>query len=140
MRLLLRARGPEGCDVTMAVVEFDVAELLSLMDSCPKIDGFLSMRVVDYARWHEDSDEDVIDVLDNDPLVEFEHVELVQVVRADAEALVVDRDCVHWTGIVEHTDWRVSTDALTRKYLLSFKDAIQRLKEAIDVQGPGQPG
>lgn len=136
MRLLLRARGPEGCDVEMAVVEFDAAELLSLMDGCPKIDGFLSMRVVDYARWYEDNDLDVLDVLDDEPLVEFEYVELVRGMPVEAEALVVNRNCVHWTGIVKHTDWRVSTDALTREYLLSFKDAIQRLKEAIDA-APG---
>lgn len=134
MQVLVRAYSTsEYPHASAAVVEFDPNHILGLMDNWPECDP-AEMCFYDYAEWY-DPDPDAIDVLDNDPIVEFSQVPLGSEMSVECERMVVDKDRVHWTGSVKHTTEQLETMALSREFLSQFKDAVQRLKEAIDDQG-----
>ena len=83
MRILTKVYGGGDLDIYMAVVDFDPVHVLALMDDWPDLPHLSEMHFDDCAWWCEAHDVDVLDVLERDPIIEFDHVDL------GAEARVV---------------------------------------------------
>lgn len=121
--------------VSAAVVEFEPADVLKIMDNWPDSKP-AEMTFYDYASWY-DVDSDVADVLDNDPIVEFSEIPLGNEESVDCERMVVDENRVYWTGSMKYTGEHLETSSLGREFISKFKTAVQRLGEAIEEAGNG---
>jgi hypothetical protein len=117
----------------MAVVDFDPVQILRVMDNWPEVEGVDVNELVctDGCEWYG-YNADIADVLEFEPIISFDEVELGKEVRVELQELIIGRDYCHWQARSKYGDGRMSTTPLYRDYLLKFKDVIQRLKESIE--------
>lgn len=117
-------------DVDALIVDMNPSQILDLMANWPEIDNLAEMTFYDGGRWVS-IDADARDVLQAEPFVAFEHVEIGEEMRAEGERMNVSRTDVYWTANEKHSGIEVHSHLLTAHQLRELRTGMELMDESI---------